>query len=96
MLAGWITHALVTLLPYYDCTMLEKSQSGGHVADPTMQVSTVGEWGGPRGCTAGPNHPQIADSLGQTKAQILPPQQSYVDSGADVLLSHSCNKEELV
>ena len=61
-------HALVALVLYYDCKMKEKrSRNGGHVADPTVQESSAGEWGGP---SHGLNTPQTADKVRWFMAQV--------------------------
>ena len=57
--------------PYYDFKMQEKSQSGGHLADPTMQQGTVGKWSGPISLTIQTNTPKqlIWQDGGWMKAQ---------------------------
>ena len=50
---------LATLLSHQRLIMTvkcwKKLKVGGSLADPAMQESTVGEWGGPRSLVTGPN-----------------------------------------
>ena len=41
-------HALAKSVPYYDCKMPEKSQTECKLPNSAMEISMVGEGGGPR------------------------------------------------